>query len=161
MTYQPPPVMPGPEPASWTPSTPAPTPARSKTVPVLLAIIAVLLLTVGGLAYALLRGSDSGAGSSTKTGAASFAQIKTDCGVVAGYQIGDAGKTVDITVGSAYMNETTAACLFDKIAMPDAVRDHIASTRALDGQQTDQWAGYTARWTYHPDAGLKMTIRAA
>ena len=45
--------------------------------------------------------------------------------------------------------------------MPDAVRQHVSTTRALDGQQTDSWTGYTARWTYHPDDGLQMTIQVA
>lgn len=160
MTYQPP-VMPGhttqPPQGDWTPPAP-----KSKAVPILTGVIVLLVLAVGGLAFALLR-SNSGdsASKATAAGAASFDQVKTDCGVVAGYLVEDAGKTLDITVGSAYMNETTAACVFDKLAVPDAVRDHVASTRALDGQQTDSWGGYTARWTYHPDAGLKMTIRAA
>jgi len=51
--------------------------------------------------------------------------------------------------------------VFDHLGVPDAVRQHVATTRALDGQQTDSWTGYSARWTFHPDNGLQMTIRAA
>lgn len=50
------------------------------------------------------------------------------------------------------------ACVLDGLGTPTAVREHISSTRALDGQQTDQWGKYSARWTYHPDAGQNMTI---
>jgi len=35
---------------------------------------------------------------------------------------------------------------------------HINTTRALDGTQSDEWDGYKARWTYHPDAGVRITF---
>jgi len=74
----------------------------------------------------------------------------------------DAGKTLVTTVGGgAFMSTDTAGCVFDHLAVPDAVRQHVNTTRALDGQQTDSWSGYMARWTYHPDDGLQMTIRLA
>ena len=38
------------------------------------------------------------------------------------------------------------------------VADHINTTRALDGTQSDEWDGYKARWTYHPDAGVRITF---
>ena len=34
----------------------------------------------------------------------------------------------------------------------------IDSTRALDGTQTDSWKDIDARWTYHPDNGLRLTL---
>ena len=37
----------------------------------------------------------------------------------------------------------------------------INSTRALDGMQTDSWHDITARWTYHPDDGLDITLALA
>ncbi len=42
--------------------------------------------------------------------------------------------------------------------MPERVRNHVASTRALDGIQEDDWNGYSAQWSYHPDDGLSITI---
>ena len=159
MTYQPGPydqpppsealLLPGPKP-------------RSKAVPILAGLVAVLAVAVVGLTIALLRAGDSGAPAAGPAGVATaFSQAKDACNVVAGYAIEDAGATLVMTVGSAYMNTGTAACVFDKLGVPDAVRQHVATTRALDGQQTDSWPGYTARWTYHPDDGLQMTIRAA
>ena len=40
----------------------------------------------------------------------------------------------------------------------DYVTQHIESTRALDGMQTDEWDDMKARWTYHPDDGLSLTL---
>ena len=51
-----------------------------------------------------------------------------------------------------------ADAVYGELKMPARVREHIATTRALDGQQTDEWDGYQARWTYHPDDGLQITI---
>lgn len=50
------------------------------------------------------------------------------------------------------------SCLLAGLGAPDYVADHINSTRALDGQQTDEWDDIEARWTYHPDNGLKITF---
>lgn len=51
------------------------------------------------------------------------------------------------------------ACVLNSLDVPDAVLQHIDTTRALDGQQTDSWSGVDARWTYHPDDGLDITLR--
>ena len=59
----------------------------------------------------------------------------------------------------AWVQPEDALCLFDELEVPDYVRDHVISTRALDGQQTEEWGELSARWTYHPDDGLQMTIR--
>lgn len=50
------------------------------------------------------------------------------------------------------------ACVLTELDTPDYVIDHIDSTRALDGQQTDEWDDIEARWTYHPDVGMKLTL---
>jgi hypothetical protein len=162
MTYQPqqPPTQTGfmsqPPQSDWAPPKP-----KSKAVPVLAGLVVVLAVAVAGLTIALLRTGDSGTPTAQAGAGGAFSQARDACKVVAGYTIEDAGKTLVVTVGSAFMNTDTAACVFDKLGVPDAVRQHVSTTRALDGQQTDSWPGYTARWTYHPDDGLQMTIRAA
>lgn len=50
------------------------------------------------------------------------------------------------------------ACVLAELDTPDYVIQHIDSTRALDGQQTDEWGDFEARWTYHPDSGMQMTV---
>jgi hypothetical protein len=49
-------------------------------------------------------------------------------------------------------------CVLNELGMPTSVESHITSTRALDGMQTDAWGEFSARWTYHPDDGLQITI---
>lgn len=154
MTYQPPPSE-----ALLMPADPKP---KSKAVPILAGLVAVLAIAVAGLTFALLRPDDSAPPTpAAAVPATAFAQAGGACSVVAGYDVEDAGRTVVMTVGGAYMNTDTMNCVFDRLGVPAAVRSHVATTRALDGQQTDSWPGYTARWTYHPDNGLQMTIRAA
>lgn len=76
--------------------------------------------------------------------------------------IADSGQSIsfdtagnDDSDGDSY---DTVVCLLGRTSVPDFVTQHMESTRALDGQQTDQWNGYTARWSYHPDSGLRITI---
>lgn len=49
-------------------------------------------------------------------------------------------------------------CILTETNTPQYVIDHMNSTRALDGMQTDQWNGFKARWTYHPDDGVNITF---
>lgn len=49
-------------------------------------------------------------------------------------------------------------CAIDELDVPERVSSHIGTTRALDGTQEDSWEGLEARWTYHPDSGLNITI---
>lgn len=155
MSY-PPPVTPGyvqqPPPGDWTPK-----PAKSRAVPILVGILIVLVIGVSALGYVALRG-DGDAESATLS---AFASIEAECKPVAGYRVEDGGQTLILTVGGQFMNTSTLDCVLGRLGMPAAVEQHVLSTRALDGQQTDTWPGYSARWTYHPDDGLEMTIRKA
>lgn len=51
------------------------------------------------------------------------------------------------------------ACILNKLGATTAVLQHMDSTRALDGRQTDTWDGFKAAWTYHPDQGLDLLIQ--
>lgn len=50
-------------------------------------------------------------------------------------------------------------CLLGALNIPDSVDAQMGATRALDGMQTATWDGITATWTYHPDAGLDITLK--
>ena len=52
----------------------------------------------------------------------------------------------------------TLACVLRGLDTPSSVIDHMSTTRAMDGQQTDSWNGMNARWTYHPDHGMNLTL---
>ncbi|MBP8880676.1 MAG: membrane lipoprotein lipid attachment site-containing protein [Dermatophilaceae bacterium] len=49
-------------------------------------------------------------------------------------------------------------CVLSKLGIPKSVTAHMDATRALDGQQTDEWDGIKARWSYHPDSGMRLTL---
>lgn len=142
-----------------------PTPQKSRKLPIILAAVGVILaLTIGGITWAALR-SDSGSGS--VLGGPSViegAQTKCDASKT-GTQVTDSGKTMLIdTKGKEDVTGTditTVVCVLKELKTPQAVIAHMDSTRALDGRQEDQWDGFTAAWTYHPDAGMNLIVRSA
>lgn len=86
---------------------------------------------------------------------ASLTRIASTCGLY-GHD-SDNGHTLTLNAPKGVSFERVA-CVYEETEMPQSVRDHIGSTRALDGQQTATWGDYAARWTYHPDAGLDITF---
>lgn len=50
------------------------------------------------------------------------------------------------------------ACVLVELGVPTSVTTRMQNTRALDGQQTASWDGYTVTWSYHPDTGLDLII---
>jgi len=51
-------------------------------------------------------------------------------------------------------------CSLAIVGAPDYVFDLIATTRALDGRQTESWGEFRASWSYHPNSGLQLVIVA-
>ncbi|AGL13903.1 hypothetical protein [Actinoplanes sp. N902-109] len=82
-----------------------------------------------------------------------------------GLTIADAGQTLllDGTGEEDFtgMRSSDLSCVLEVLRTPQAVREHMWDTRALDGRQEDSWPGFTASWSYHPDDGMDMVIRAA
>lgn len=77
------------------------------------------------------------------------------CGVAEG--VADEGASLSV-VAKGMDAVVTPECLLAKLQAPSYVSEHLGSTRALDGQQTDEWMGLEARWTYHPDSGTNLTV---
>jgi hypothetical protein len=69
----------------------------------------------------------------------------------------DTGESSGISGATAEATE----CVLRELGMPDATWNKIETTRALDGRQDDEWDGYSASWTYHPDDGLNVTVETA
>lgn len=42
------------------------------------------------------------------------------------------------------------------LGLPSSLTTKMASTRALDGMQTQNCGEYTVTWNYHPDKGMKV-----
>lgn len=153
----------GDSPTQSQPEAAPPTPKRGATPWVITAVVALLI--VAGVATYLTISKVSA--TSTKSGAApmdprSALQIAAEaCGI--GSAISDGGHTLSMSrvaaeeaPGPISYDEYT--CAMNKLAVPHSVLDHIGTTRALDGMQEDSWGDYKARWTYHPDNGISMTI---
>ena len=85
------------------------------------------------------------------------------CELVPLLVVADKGATLTLTTagesGVSYTDIEDVACVLAKLEVPSYVVSHIDSTRALDGQQTDEWDGISARWTYHPEDGLHLVLR--
>ena len=91
-----------------------------------------------------------------------LSSIPTTCGAVPFDRVADAGASLTLNTegedDSSGDDFSSVECVLDALKAPSFVREHITSTRALDGQQEDEWSGLRARWTYHPDAGLEITF---
>lgn len=74
----------------------------------------------------------------------------------------DSGRTVTMDGQgrdeASGMTRDMQMCVLYGLKAPGYVISHISDTRALDGMQTDAWGEYQARWTYHPDSGLNLTV---
>ena len=85
------------------------------------------------------------------------------CELVPLLVVADKGTTLTLTTagesGVSYTDIEDVACVLAKLEVPSYVVSHIDSTRALDGQQTDEWDGISARWTFHPESGLHLVLR--
>ena len=59
---------------------------------------------------------------------------------------------------SRYEDDATAAIVATNsfLNLPDSLTEKMASTRALDGMQSQNCGDFTVSWTYHPDNGLKV-----
>lgn len=84
------------------------------------------------------------------------------CGLASSGVLGDEGASLTISTGGTETHSDEdlddVSCLLGELDTPDHVVEHMNSTRALDGMQDDEWGELTARWTYHPDDGLNLTI---
>jgi len=92
----------------------------------------------------------------TASGNADLARLEAVaefCGEKGGIQ--DQGKS--LTVAGTDLTRG-GMCVMRTLRAPDYVLEHVKSTRALDGQQTESWDGLDARWTYHPKSGLSVTV---
>lgn len=165
MAYPPPydPQQPPQQPAYPTTATldqvmPAgPPPAKSRKPLVILGAVGIAcILVVGGIVFAALD----------FFGDSPLAEAQAKCDKdVSGTSVTDGGKTLLIdTKGeedTAGTDISVVACVLTELKTPAAVIAHMDSTRALDGRQEDSWEGFTASWTYHPDAGMDLIVRTA
>jgi len=76
-----------------------------------------------------------------------------------GATLEDRGKTLSLSsVYKYFLTESDFACVKRVVGMPAYIQRKIDNTRALDGTVEGKWGKLNAFWTYHPDAGLNITI---
>src|SRR5690625_485293 len=73
------------------------------------------------------------------------------------YQVLDGGSAVQMSTES-FASTDDVRCVLTELEAPSATWVKIGNTRALDGRQEDDWPGFKASWTYHPDSGLNILI---
>jgi len=73
-------------------------------------------------------------------------------------RLADSNRTLIIESGGLGLPTSSLTCVFKQLNMPSWVRSRIGSTRAIDGEKSASWSGYTAFWNYHPDDGLNITV---
>ena len=123
---------------------------------------AAIAIPLGVAAVALLAGPPI-IRAAQEAMAPRFETAAEACELVPLLVVADKGKTLTLTTagesGVSYTDIEDVACVLAKLEVPSYVVSHIDSTRALDGQQTDEWDGISARWTYHPKDGLRLVLR--
>ena len=123
---------------------------------------AAIAIPLGVAAVALLAGPPI-IRAAQEAMAPRFETAAEACELVPLLVVADKGKTLTLTTagesGVSYTDIEDVACVLAKLEVPSYVVSHIDSTRALDGQQTDEWDGISARWTYHPKDGLHLVLR--
>jgi hypothetical protein len=62
--------------------------------------------------------------------------------------------------GYSQAKYSDAECVLKALEIPDATKNLVETTRALDGRQDAEWKNLVATWSYHPDTGLNMTLQA-
>lgn len=87
--------------------------------------------------------------------AAEYCEVPDDVLQDAGQSMSFDTMGEDEHIGDSYED---IACVMTYLDAPDYVIDHIDNTRALDGQQSDEWDDIEARWSYHPDSGMNLTL---
>lgn len=136
---------------------PAP-PVRRRDLRLVYSVAAAAATFFIGLAVGLAMNDSEAAPASDV-----FDAVKEACAVGSSdVRVGDGGDTLSIDrAGAEVMPGATMTqfeCVLDELDVPAAVRDHIDSTRALDGYQEDSFDEFALGWTYHPDDGVNMTI---
>lgn len=127
------------------------------------AVFAGVVLTVGFIITAVVGAALLGGPADEDRGVDFEAAVVDDCGKYvgpdarilddgAGLQLRGAGES------STGLRDESIVCILQALDIPETTLSRIASTRALDGRQSDQLDGLLVEWSYHPDQGLDILI---
>jgi hypothetical protein len=166
MTYQPYQHAPSaiPEPA---PAPAAPAPRRSNRARIILTVVGGLAVFAGGWASGAAYTSQKATNSANDQHAEQVGRLQkaaSTCDDGTGTKLADGGRTltVDGKGSEDILNGLGAGgldCVLSTLQMPEAVRQQLMQTRALDGRQQATWDAFTASWSYHPDDGINLIVQ--
>ena len=140
-------------------------PERSTGKPWVFGVVGLIIgFAVGAIAGQLSAGSPA---APAEAQTVELSQLITDavaaCGVEesTGVNVMDEGTSLQLSTagkessGASYVD---VLCVLEELDVPDSVVARFGTTRALDGQQTADWNGFSASWGYHPDTGLDIVV---
>ncbi|WP_017541947.1 hypothetical protein [Nocardiopsis halophila] len=114
----------------------------------------------GAVGFAALSSVDW----SGMAGGPALEQAAKECGLNDGsaVRVKDEGRTLALeTAGTdaSGLRFAEVECVLEVVGAPDHVVEAMMSTRALDGRQSQEWEGFEAQWSYHPDSGMSVLLR--
>ena len=133
---------------------PVPAPSSSNPVPTKKRhprwlVISAVVLVAAGIWFASDRFLNP---------SASFAKAGESCELsILQYQLLDDGSAIQMST-ELLASTADIRCVLAELEAPSSTWAKIGDTRALDGRQEDDWPGFKASWTYHPDSGLNILI---
>ncbi|WP_229075620.1 hypothetical protein [Actinoplanes sp. DH11] len=132
------------------------------------------VIPVGVVALAAVFGAGWWGGSAytsnqqTEQGAAVLAGAREFCDPTgSGTTFEDRGRTLsidgrgtdDLSSGSG-LEPAAINCVLDQVGVPPDVQTRMGQTTPEDGEQTGEWAGYSATWSYRMETGFDLVLRA-
>jgi hypothetical protein len=73
-------------------------------------------------------------------------------------ELEDGGNSLIVDTRSRYTSTAGSDCILERLKTPSSITSSIAHTTALMGERTDESAGLSYSWSYHPDNGLNLVI---
>ncbi|MGZ0068649.1 hypothetical protein [Microbacterium arborescens] len=156
-----------------TDQTGADKPARKSRAPlwglvalgvVVVAAAVIIPVSISAAERAAEEEAQAQAAAAEKERLGTFARVIESCDAAGGnVRVLDGGETLELSRVTKYDGPSYSemSCLLSELDAPAAVESAIGQTRALDGRQHDEWAGYEVAWAYHPDDGASILIEHA
>jgi hypothetical protein len=133
-------------------------------------VAVVLILAAGAGGYAIGHNAASSADAAAASASAAAASSSADGRLRTAFdacraedskntmQLDDDGATIVVDTGSKYGSIAGVTCVWSHLNTPSSVTAKVASTTAMQGQQSATQDGIGYSWSYHPDNGLNMVI---
>jgi hypothetical protein len=72
--------------------------------------------------------------------------------------LGDAGNSLIVDTRSKYTSMDGVACILSQLKTPTSITSSIDHTTSMMGERSEESAGLSYSWSYHPDNGLNLVI---